>query len=232
MNRSRSVYHEWFSIVSDALPASAEAMRRSIAYLITVWQRSCPAAHVITLLHRISCRGAQHFMHIRERLIQRCSLGAVVCAETTVCADIDGDVVFLYHITDAQHVGPRPDGTERGHALMARDDRRQHVLMQQGLDAFVEVRQHAMPPRAHFGAFAAGLLRLHGIEGEQVRDQAASALRTYYLVLMRLCRAPQMRGRRVGVCGGVSQCTHRRKRLARGGRMDVPASACGMQRQP
>src|SRR3569832_1998783 len=73
MNRSRSVYHEWFSKVSDALLASAEAMRRSIAYLITVWQRTCPAAHVFPLLHRISCRGAQHFMHIRERLIQRCT---------------------------------------------------------------------------------------------------------------------------------------------------------------
>src|SRR3569833_2220001 len=153
MNRSRSVYHEWFSIVSDALLASAEAMRRSIAYLITVWQRSCPAAHVFPLLHRISCRGAQHFMHIRERLIQRCTYGAGVCAETTVGADIDGDVVFLYHITDAQHVGPRPDGTERGHALMARAVRRLHALIQLALSPFPEPRQHAMPPRPHFGAF-------------------------------------------------------------------------------
>src|SRR3569832_1712235 len=47
---------------------------------------------------------------------------------------------------------------------------------------------------------------------------------------MRLCRAPQMRGRRVGVSGGVSQCTHRRKRLARGGHDEVHAYACEMPR--
>src|SRR3569623_2233302 len=47
---------------------------------------------------------------------------------------------------------------------------------------------------------------------------------------MRLRRAPQMRGRRVGVGSGSSQCTHRGKRLARGGHDEVHASPCEMPR--